>query len=219
VNEDIMDMKDSCCKSRTSVDDITQMITDAVEMELDLAGKVMGFIADGAGKLMREVVGRKAMFKTGSCCDIPAPCWMPSEIGEVVCHLCHCGQGIVRLRIVNTAMQPRTFNLVATGAAAAQVSFDVASFTLGAKERKVVTATFKVPDKTNGGPEEFEALIWVLGCNNHYLRWVVEVGKRERPCCHEFEVADGPDYLHHWYDHFYCRRGCFGYPIKPGPSN
>jgi hypothetical protein len=203
-------MNDTRCRPDCTSEDVAQQICDILGTQVDLAGKVFNILSDGATQLLHGAISKKGMPQTSSCCDIPEPCWMPAEIGEVACHLCYGGRGFVRFRVTNTDMQPRAYSLAATGEAAAQVSFDVPTFQLGPKERRVVTATFTAPDKKTNCPEELEALVWVMGCRKRYLRWVVEVGGRERPCCHEFDLLDGPDYVHHWYDHFYCRRSCFG---------
>ena len=42
-----------------------------------------------------------------------------------------------------------------------------------------------------------------------HLRWTVAAVARPQACCHEVAVCDGPDHVLHWYDHFYCPRGCF----------
>jgi hypothetical protein len=36
----------------------------------------------------------------------------------------------------------------------------------------------------------------------------VRVGRLCGASCPEVEVDDCPDNIHHWYDHFYCERGC-----------
>jgi hypothetical protein len=54
-----------------------------------------------------------------------------------------------------------------------------------------------------------KTIIWVDGCKLHYLIWHVSVGTVGFDSCHEVEVDDCPDYVHHWYDHFYCARPCF----------
>ena len=62
-----------------------------------------------------------------------------------------------------------------------------------------------------------EVLLWVVGCNTHYLRWIVEPADGISSSCHEVEIDDCPDFVHHWYDHFYCDRPCFaGKAGSPG---
>jgi hypothetical protein len=78
---------------------------------------------------------------------------------------------------------------------------------LGPKERKGVTARFALPAN---GPQQYELLIWVRGCSDHYLRWLIERTTETRACCYEVDVRDIPDYVIHWYDHFYCMKPCHG---------
>jgi hypothetical protein len=80
--------------------------------------------------------------------------------------------------------------------------------TLQPMERKWFTVVATVSEDARRG-ETYEALIWVVGCHEHYLRWTVRVAAGASGGCHELEVDDCPDYVHHWYDHFYCRRPCF----------
>jgi len=51
-------------------------------------------------------------------------------------------------------------------------------------------------------------LVWIRGCVDHVVRWTVKSSRRGSDCCHELEIDDCPDYVHHWYDHFYCPRPC-----------
>jgi hypothetical protein len=58
--------------------------------------------------------------------------------------------------------------------------------------------------------EEIEELVWVRGCYDHYIRWTVSESRFGGDTCHELDVEDCPEYIHHWYDHFYCERPCPG---------
>jgi len=143
------------------------------------------------------------------CCRIPEPCWMPEDLGAVESRVCPGGRAVLRLAIENCDGRGRRFVVTATGAAAGRVSLAPTGLALGPKERGVVTATLGVPAEA---PEcaEHEALVWVIGCNRHFVHWRVRVEARGASTCHELGVSDCPDYVHHWYDHFYCRRPCFG---------
>jgi hypothetical protein len=55
---------------------------------------------------------------------------------------------------------------------------------------------------------EREVLVWVRGCHDHYLRWTVTVSTQRGWSDDDVHVEDCPDYVHHWYDHFYCDRPC-----------
>ena len=76
---------------------------------------------------------------------------------------------------------------------------------LGLWERGTVIASLAIPAKAGVG-EEREGLIWVRGDRDHVLRWTVRVTSHAGNCCHEVDVADCPDLVHHWYIHFYCER-------------
>lgn len=87
------------------------------------------------------------------------------------------------------------------------VTIEPPNLALGPMERDFVTASVPVPTDAISG-QEGEVLLWVHGCQNHYLRWTVKVASRGASCCHEVGVEDCPDLVHHWYDHFYCERPC-----------
>jgi len=74
-------------------------------------------------------------------------------------------------------------------------------------QRGTVEVCLRIPEGTASG-ERFDALVWVDGCRQHFLRWVVSVGGAGIDTSHEIAIADCPDYRHHWYDHFYCPRPC-----------
>jgi hypothetical protein len=50
--------------------------------------------------------------------------------------------------------------------------------------------------------------VWIHGCVEHAVRWTVRVAGRGGDSCNELDIDDCPDYVHHWYDHFYCARPC-----------
>jgi hypothetical protein len=142
----------------------------------------------------------------GSQCKIPPPCLMPQSIGEVTCHTCAGGTATVRLHVTNCGATPRDFRFEATGKTPG-VTVAPANMALGPMEQDFVAASVAVPANAAMG-QEYEILLWVHGCQDHYLRWMVKVASRGASCCHEVEVEDCPDPIHHWYDHFYCERPC-----------
>jgi hypothetical protein len=74
-------------------------------------------------------------------------------------------------------------------------------------EREFISATLKTPPNANLGTS-YEAIVWIRACRDYYLRWTVTVADRADCCAEVIDVVDEPDYVHHWYDHFYCRRPC-----------
>lgn len=173
-------------------------------------GDRLSDLLDAQTRVGTQVVGamnRNGLSTGRGCCDIPEPCWMPESLGEVESRACPGATVTVRLLITNCDRVPRTMTMSAAGEAAGLVNLQPTTLVLGPKERGAASATLKVaPDAAVG--EEIEALLWVLGCREHYLRWTVVVGKRGGDCYHEVKFEDCPDLVHHWYDHFYCRRPC-----------
>lgn len=177
-----------------------------------LLGSEMLKLFTGPGGMLDKLSTLK-LPKAKSCCDIPPPCWMPLSLGEICCRMPAGDSGSICLVVTNGDFRPHSYEFAATGKSAAAVSFSATSVTLGPKERVAVTATFTMP---SGVVDEDcrcvgnEVLIWVRGCRDHYLRWVVDEADTAGPCCAEIVVNDDPDYVLHWYDHFYTLRPCFG---------
>lgn len=160
------------------------------------------------GAQLVEIASQVKLPRSQSCCDIPEPCWMPVPLGDIESFACPGATSVVRLVITNCDRIPHSYSIWAKGADAGLVDLQPTSLSLGPKERGQVLATLKIPADAKDG-QEFEALLWVRGCKEHFLRWTVEVGTRGGDCCHEVEVEDCPDLIHHWYDHFYCARPCY----------
>jgi len=145
--------------------------------------------------------------KSKSCCDVPEPCWMAKSLGEAKCQLAPDASGEIRFIVANEDYKARDFIVQASGPHASLVSITDLSFVLGPKERKTVTARFVMPSE---GPQDYDLLLWVKGCSDHYLRWVITRTQETQACCYEVDVNDQPDYVVHWYDHFYCMKPCHG---------
>ncbi|UCH64119.1 MAG: hypothetical protein JSU77_06790 [Fidelibacterota bacterium] len=143
-----------------------------------------------------------------SCCDIPEPCWMPEKLGEVSSDACPGATANIQLLITNSDRTPRVITVTATGEAAGLISIQPTTLVLGPKERDIVSIILNVPSDANDR-QEFDSILWVQGCREHYLRWIVIAGRPSRSCYQTVEVEDYTDFIHHWYDHFYCLRRCF----------
>lgn len=183
---------------------------------LRLLGDAGGAALDKAGAMKMPGSG------SGGCgCEIPEPCWMPLPLGEIGCRLAPGDKGSVCLVVTNGDFRPHSYQFAATGKSAAHVSFATAAASLGPKERIAVSATFTVPKDGQRAEDcrciDHEVLLWVRGCRNHYLRWSIDEVACSKPCCHEVTVADDPDYVLHWYDHFYTPRPCLGI-AQPTPG-
>jgi hypothetical protein len=145
---------------------------------------------------------RLTVTRTSRCdCEIPRPCWLPQNLGDVYTHVCPGGTATLRFRVTNCGATRRDIQI--EGAP----TVTPASLSLGPEERgfSVVSATAP-PDAHHGYEKEY--LVWVRGCRNHFVRWTVVVSHHQQHECQELYVEDCPDLIHHWYDHFYCDRPC-----------
>jgi hypothetical protein len=186
-----------------------KLTTDLFE---SLTGQSLPTIGD-VGKAGRKLTsGGTCSCGCGSrtgCCHIPPPCWMPQPLGECTSHVTQCKTACIRFVITNCDRVKRTIAVQASGAQSGQVTVSPPTVSLGPQERATVTACVSIPDDAKDG-ETIESLLWVRGCKEYFFRWTVSVGTVGLDACHEVEVCDCPDYLHHWYDHFYCVRPCPG---------
>lgn len=216
-------MKD--CKTQTDTQGLEDGLKSLINAQL-LLGKEVLKLLTGAGGGLLDKMGGIQMPKGSSCCTVPEPCWMPLSLGEFRCQLKPGDTGTVCLVVTNGDFRPHSYQFAATGKSASHVTFSQAGAVLGPKERIAVTATFTVPrdHKDEGKGEEdcrcldHDVLLWVRGCRNHYLRWTVDETAQSKACCHEVAVADDPDYVLHWYDHFYVARPCLGGAVLQTPG-
>jgi hypothetical protein len=148
---------------------------------------------------------------TGGCCKIPPPCWLPQPAGDITSHVCPGATATVQLCVTNCSFAARTITIETPANAGIAVS--PSSFTLGPLERKCANLSLAAAAGSQQGLE-IENLILVKGCRLHYIRWTVAVSARGGCTCHEVEVEDCQDYIHHWYDHFYCPRPCLPQDTK-----
>ena len=139
------------------------------------------------------------------CCDVPAPCWMPQALCDCASHVRPCSKAT--LRIVVTNCDPRTRRTVSVVATGPHVKVAPPQMVIDPLDRGVFEATVSVPDDAEKG-KKLESVLRIRGCREHYFRWTVSIGTLGLDSCHEVEVEDCPDLIHHWYDHFYCPRPC-----------
>jgi hypothetical protein len=211
------------CSKQTDFSGLDDALGALISAQVTLGKEALKLLGSGVTSM---VDGAKGMNLPGgtSCCDIPEPCWMPLSLGEICCQLCPGDTGEICLVVSNEDFQARDYKVVAKGEHAGQVSITDNQFTLGPKERRVVSAKFKVPA---GGDDQkpreesccecndYEVVLWVLGCRNHYLHWYINTDEKHKDCCHEVYVVDQPDYELHWYDHFHVMRPCYGPATAP----
>lgn len=150
------------------------------------------------------------------CCDIPPACWLPRSLGAISSAACPCGTALVRFHVTNCQPVASTVDLRVPADSELEIKVTPERATLQPMERKWFTVVATVPEDACRG-DAHELLVWVAGCNEHYLRWTVRVADGASGGCREVSVEDCPDYVHHWYDHFYCQRPCFA--RQRGPAN
>jgi hypothetical protein len=201
-----------CKEPSSDYSAIENGIKDVLKAQMLLAREAVKF-GGGMARWMADGLSLPALSPGGSCCEIPEPCWMPSALGEVQCQLRPGDRGEICLSVTNGDYTGHPYSVVATGKDAHLVNVKNPQFQLGPKERACVVVTLDVPK--DGVPkdqpcccEDIDVVIWVRGCRNFYLRWVVQVRDKGKCYCHEIKVIDQPDYVLHWYDHFYINRRC-----------
>jgi hypothetical protein len=192
-------------ESRGVAGALAELIDHSARVSRELMDAFAGDTAARAGMATRDAalaVGRQVR---GCCCDIPPPCWMPEQLGNLTSHACPGATVRVCLRITNCGISPRDVTVTAGGPQAALVTIDPPSIAVGPFDSGTVAATITAPDQAC---EPLHAQLWVHGCRDHLLRWTVDVSRHGCSCTHEIEIDDCPDLIHHWYDHFYCERPC-----------
>jgi len=177
----------------SSLQDIFQAAQNLVSAQVEFGTKLVDSLSQGT--------------KAPTCCEIPEPCWMPRSLGELCDNICPGSTAVVRFVVHNCDRVARTFSITAAGQGAGLIAISPTNVVIEPKDRAIVTVTFTVPNDAEPG-QQHETLIWVRGCKEHYLRWSITVAKSGGCTCHEVAVEDCPDYVHHWYDHFYCARPC-----------
>jgi hypothetical protein len=187
---------------------ITSALSDLMNAEMalgrDLMTSLTGITVPSAADLTRTLRGRLSQ---RGCCHIPPPCWMPRPLGHCTSHVSRCNTACIRLVITNCDRVARTIRVDAEDQTGGAFTVSPASLTLGPMRRGTVSVCVDIPSDAAQG-QESRTMIWVHGCREYYLDWTVSVGTVGVDSCHEVEVSDCPDYLHHWYDHFYCERPC-----------
>jgi len=188
---------------------ISQLLTDLVDQGLRMGSDVLDSLGRGPlGQLAGSMQKMQMPSLPKRCgCDIPPPCWMPKGLGDLTSHVCPGGAATVRLLVTNCGLTARVVQVQATGAAAGKVTITPATATIEPFEQVAFVASLAVPADAAECQAE-HVLLWVRGCHLHYLRWTVDVRSRGGHACHEIDVQDCPDLVHHWYDHFYCPRPC-----------
>jgi hypothetical protein len=188
------------------------LINAEIALGSDLIRSLTGIELPNAGDLLRASQARMQ-----PSCRILPPCWMPQPIGDCVSFVGQCKSACIRLVVTNCDRIKRSI-VIERSTSSGNVTISPLTLSLGPFERESVSVGLDVPRDTPDGTR-FENLIWVRGCKTHFLRWTVIVGRTGLDSCHELTINDCPDYIHHWYDHFYCARGCSSQGSTPAGGN
>ena len=181
-----------------------------VEAEIEKAKKFVGDFAAGAHRVEERPPAKHACNGPHCSCKIPTPCWLPEDLGDldVVTEAGNAAQVVMRVR--NTDGKKRSVTASVSGSSTPPVTPSTASVLVPEYGWGTFTFTAAVPPQTQPGTFA-EVQIVVDGCRRHILNWRVEVVEKcdpdDKPR-REIVVCDGADLIHHWYDHFYCRRQC-----------
>ena len=185
--------------------------TDVLEDAARALGRVLQHGAGLGQDLLRSML--PATGRTGCACgghdcacEIPPPCWMPQRLCDVTSTGCAGGVANLRLRVANCGPAPRRVSVEAVGKPGG-LTVKPEAVELGPYQREYVAVSLALAPGAAKG-EEREIVLMVRGCRDHVLRWTAKVSSSETCSCGTVEVEDCPDLLHHWYDHFYCARGC-----------
>lgn len=191
-----------------SLSQIGGLFADLFDTQFRLGLRLLETMADGPARRTLETLERSGVTPTRGCCHIPPPCWVPVDLGIHTSRVCPGMAASIAICVTNCDQRPSTITATATGPDAGHVSISPTALVLGPKERGCIHFTFQAA-KPGESPDR-EAILWVRGCKEYCLRWRIRRGDVADCRTPKFEVDDCPDLLHHWYDHFYCRRPCFG---------
>lgn len=186
---------------RTLVRAYSDLLGAQLRMGQDLVQSLTGValpdLSSGT-ELLRRATPKKA-------CHVPPPCWMPQPLGDCTSHVAECKDAKLKVLITNCGRTKETVSVTVSGLPGATVT--PTPLTLDSLERGRVTIAFSPPDGAAVG-STYDGLVRIHGCREWYMRWTISIGTVGMECAHEIRVDDCPDYLHHWYDHFYCQRPC-----------
>ena len=184
------------------LDEAAEALADVLAASSKLGISLLNVFTGAA----RDVVPHRSASACRCGCHIPAPCWEPQPLGTHTSRGCPGSDATLRIRVTNCGSTARQVAFE-PGAGSSGVEFEPGGLNLGPQESGYSVITFDIPpDATIGSSREF--LVWIIGCKQYFLRWRVQVASRCGDVCPQLDVADCPDLIHHWYDHFYCEHPC-----------
>jgi hypothetical protein len=193
------------------IDSFATLLTDGAQLSVDLL-QALTQNASSASSTMPSLASILPSLSTskskpthGCSCEIPPACWLPVDAGHCETSACPGATATLRIRVDNCGDTTRDITLEVAGSPSG-VTIAPANLNLGPLDEGTSLVTFAVPPAADEC-QKFKFLIWVRGCKTHYIHWTVDVGDGD--CrCRTITIDDCPDYVHHWYDHFYCAHPC-----------
>lgn len=179
---------------------IGQVIRAEVELGQTLARSLVGATGCSAGD---SVLGLSR--RLGSPCEIPSPCWAPQHLGDFTCTISPRESATLELQLENRTLEPRPFKAGVAGYENVVVT-PGPQVTVPALQRQTVRIAATIPQAKVG--ESLDLTVVVIGCRIYYLHWNLRVCALGLNPHHRIVIKDGPDNVHHWYDHFYTVRPC-----------
>lgn len=207
-------MSDNCgTPASASLKALAKMLEVSAKAGVDVLQSLSGGAPEALTGLVDWVSSQTSAGGCGSC-DIPPPCWMPRPLCDVVSYGKAGNAASITFVITNNSMTTRVFSISTTTPSPGLV-FSATQLTLTPMERGSLKVAYTIPASLSSGPGT-EILLWIHGCRLHFLRWTIKLGPVSGDTNYEVCVNDGPEYLHHWYDHFYCPRPCSSDQKVPG---
>jgi|GEM_PF-6285522 len=180
-----------------------------VETEIEKAKKFIGSTVAAEAEAVETVVKDHLCESHDCACTVPTPCWLPEDLGDRDVSVEAGTTARLTIRVRNTDGQQQQVTAHVTGSGSqfvmpANASVIVRPFGWG-------TFTFSVAVPPAAAGTYVDVQIAVQGCRRHILNWRVDVVEKCAPGAktdHDIVIRDGADLVHHWYEHFYCRRPC-----------
>jgi hypothetical protein len=204
----------SRCKESMDLGGVDDALGKLLAAQLALGKEALKLLGTGYRNAYKTVSCME-LPKGSSCCDKPEPCWMPKQAAEICCELAVGDKGEICILISNDDFRKHTYDISAAGEHGGLVSLSATHFELGPKERRMVSASFTLPRRDENPNKnsccqlnDYEVVLWVKGCQQHYISWYINAAEKTKDCCHEVCVSDSGYYDLNWYDHFHVLRPC-----------
>jgi hypothetical protein len=145
--------------------------------------------------------------RTSGGCEIPPPCWEPQPAGTCRLDVPPGCVGRIRVRVTNCGWSPQVVLVTALGRLAGWIQINPTTLGILPQERRTVEVIVRVPREAKPG-ETLTGPLLIHGCRDHFVRVEINVTECGAGTACDAFVQDCADQIHHWYDHFYCRRPC-----------